>query len=497
MAKKQTVKSSLSLRPPIIAVLGHVDHGKTTLLDNIRKTNVAGVEHGGITQHIGAYQIEVPSEIIKRQKSSTSKITFIDTPGHYAFAKMRSRGAQVSDIAILVVAANDGVKPQTEESIQHIKSADIPHIVVINKIDLPDLNIEKVKKQLSKAGVKLEEYGGDTPLVMLSAKSGQGIDKLLENILLLTDLYQIRESNPGILEAVVIESSLSRNKGIVATIVVRSGSLNIADEVVCENQLFRIRAIQNWDGQNIKKLFSGEAAQIIGWKSPPLVGSKLFMKKQTQLSENPPKKIALPNKPGALTPQEPAPIDEQKIKIILKADTAGTLEAITTGLKDDVEVIYQGVGNVSESDILLAKTTTAIVIAFAHKPSDQVSKLAHSEKVIIKTYNLIYRLFDEIDEVVEAIRKGNMVEILGTAKILALFSIKNENIAGVKVLSGRIAKGDQVKVVRKDEEIGRTKIKSLRHHKEEITKAVTGQEVGVNLAQKMDFLTGDSIISIG
>ena len=486
--------SNFTPRPPIVTVLGHVDHGKTSLLDQIRKTDVAAKEFGGITQHIGAYQVEVNP---KGEQSSRSrrKITFIDTPGHEAFAKMRSRGAKVADIAILVIAGNDGIMPQTLESIQHIKAANIPSIVAINKIDLPDINIDKIKKQLVKTGLSLEEYGGETPVLPISAKTGQGIDKLLEMILLLSELNQVKQDT-NIFEAVVIESILSKNKGIVASIVIRNGSLKLGDEVICENQEFRIRAFYDSRGNKLNMVKAGDPAEILGWKKIPSVGSSLYVKSQISLTKPAITQILPPTIKSITTPQEKS-LEEEKIKLILKADTVGTLEAITAGLGNNIEIILKGVGNISESDILLAKTTKAIVVGFHQKPSDTVVKLATSEKVIIKYYNIIYELFDEITEVVDALKKGNLVTILGEAKIIALFPVKNEKIAGVKVITGRIARGDQIKVMRKDQEIGRAKIKSLHHLKEDITKAEQGMEAGLLLSQNIDFLTGDSIISIG
>lgn len=478
MVKKNQTQHFFS-RPPIVTILGHVDHGKTTLLDTIRKTNIAQREHGGITQHIGAYQIEL---------KTIQKITFIDTPGHEAFAKMRGRGANVADIAILVVAANDGVMPQTIESIKLIQSAQIPSIVVINKVDLPDVNLEKIKKQLTKQGLKLEEYGGEIPVVPLSAKTGQGVDKLLKMILLLSELNQIKEDITGDFRAVIIESTLSRNRGAVATIIVRNGKLSVGEEVICENQEFKVRALINWFGGNQNQISSGDPAELLGWQKVPIVGATLYKKNGFKLQE-----VEKPD----IKPVVKAEISQEKLKLIIKSDNSGTLEAILAGLPQNATIIASGVGQISESDILLAKTAKALVIGFNLKVSDSVIKLAESEKVILKTYNIIYELLDEIDDVVEAALKGNLVEILGEAKIMAVFTMKDQTVAGVKVISGRIARGDKVKIVRKDEELARSRIKSLRLRKEDITRAEQGTEAGVVLAENIAFLTGDAIISIG
>lgn len=525
MPKSKPKIQPVLLPPPVVTILGHVDHGKTTLLDLIRKTKVAQKEAGGITQHIGAYQILVspegelssratptsrrgsrgiPSEhkeeILRQAQddfvSLGHKITFIDTPGHEAFAKMRERGAMAADVAILVVAANDGVQPQTIESIKHIQSAKIPAIVALNKIDLPGINVEKIKKQLTREGLSLEEYGGETPLIPISAKTGQGLDKLLSTITLIYELYR-KQPPTANFEAVVIESQLSKSKGPIATVIVRNGNLTSGEEVISERQEFKIRALINFLGQNISKVSNGDPVEILGWKILPAIGSRLYKKNESVMEVAPP--IALSQQAvnnQIITPSD-NPTEDEKIKLILKADTAGSLEALNVVLSSKVDIIFSGVGNISESDILLAKTAKTIIVGFNIEPSQNVVKLANSEKVLIKTFHLIYKLFEELDEVIEAIKKGNLVTILGEAKIIEIFSYKEDKIAGVKVVSGRIARGDQVKLVRGNEEIGRAKIKSLRHAKEDISKAEQGKEAGIILSQKLDFLTDDSIIAIG
>lgn len=509
MPKSKPKIQPVLLPPPVVTILGHVDHGKTTLLDLIRKTKVAQKEAGGITQHIGAYQIllsqegelsspanlDLPSEhkeeILRQSQgdfvSPGHKITFIDTPGHEAFAKMRERGAMAADVAILVIAANDGVQPQTVESIKHILSAKIPAIVALNKIDLPGINVEKIKKQLTREGLSLEEYGGETPLIPISAKTGQGLDKLLSTITLVYELYRKKPATANF-EAVVIESQLSKSKGPIATVIVRNGNLTRGEEVINEGRKFKIRALINFLGQNISKASNGDPVEILGWKTLPAIGSRIYKK-------NEPVMEVTPVNNQIITPSDNP--EEEKIKLILKADTAGSLEALTVVLSPKVNIILSGVGNISESDILLAKTARTIIVGFNIEPSQNVVKLANSEKVLIKTFHLIYKLFEELDEVIDAIKKGNLVSILGEAKIIEIFSYKEDKIAGLKVVSGRIARGDQIKLVRGDEEIGRAKIKSLRHGKEDISKAEQGKEAGVILSQKLDFLTGDSIIAIG
>lgn len=496
--KQKTVPPVSFVRPPIVTVLGHVDHGKTTLLDTIRKTQITAKEHGGITQHIGAYEIILNKEITQKAKSPISSITFIDTPGHQAFARMRVRGADVADIAILVVAGNDGVQPQTVESINHIQAAKIPTIVVINKIDLPDINMDRIKQQLVKLGLELEEYGGETPVVPLSAKTGQNLEKLFEMILIVAELHNVKQDPHALFQGVIIESTLTKNRGPVATIVVRNGVIKRGDDLVADTSLCRVQAMINWKGEQLPELHAGQAAEILGWKTVPPVGSTATLSSQKQA----PKEIPLPAKTAAPSPVgSPTPVqsvEEEKIKIILRSDMAGTLEAIQAGLQKDMfETISSGVGTISESDVLLAKTTKAIIVGFQIKPPESVVKLASAEKVIIRSYNIIYELFDELEEVAIALKEGNLVTVLGEAKIIALFPMKQEMIAGIKVISGRIARGDQVKIVREEKEIGRSKIKSLRHLKEDVNKAEQGTEAGLILSQKLDLLTGDAIIAIG
>jgi translation initiation factor IF-2 len=506
--KQKTVTPTVIIRPPVVTILGHVDHGKTTLLDTIRNTQITAKEHGGITQHIGAYEVALPSKLVTKNKSPISTITFIDTPGHQAFARMRVRGADVADIAVLVVAGNDGVQPQTVESIHHIKAAKIPTIVAINKIDLPDINVDKIKQQLVKLGLDLEEYGGETPVVPLSAKTGLNLDKLFEMILVLWELHAVKLDLIEPFKGVVIESTLTKNRGSVATIVVRNGSIKRGDELICDDIICKVQAMINWKGEQLLQLHAGQAAEILGWKHVPQVGSVVTFESAPVAKKpiEPPVPSAIAKQPPTQAPSPPGTIPpvaqfqppEEKMKIILRCDMAGTLEAITAGLPQDmIEILSSGVGTISESDVLLAKTTKSIIVGFQIKPPDSVLKLASAEKVIIRTYNIIYELFDELEEVALALKEGNLVTILGEAKIIAVFPMKQELIAGVKVISGRIARGDQVKIVRENVEIGRARIKSLRHQKEDITKSEQGSDAGLILSHKLDLLTGDAIISIG
>lgn len=491
---KKKVPSSFYV-PPVVAVLGHVDHGKTTLLDTIRKTDVASREAGGITQRIGAYQISVPSKT-----SENKKITFIDTPGHEAFAKMRGRGAQVADIAILVVATNDGVMPQTIESIKHIKAAKLPFIVAATKIDLPETNLERLKKQLTKQEVKLEEYGGETPLVPVSSKSGKGIDKLLNMILLLAELSEVKTNGSNQFKGVIIESSLNKGKGPLATIIVKNGSLNKGDMVVTSEGIeAKIRAMLDEWGKEVITATIGMPVELMGLPKVPNVGSIVYKKEEEMIKVPQSQKIEIRPRMGELENLPAEKLDIKRLKIILKTDNIGSLEAIEESLKsrENVQIIASGSGNITESDVIMAKSIGAIIIGFSIKPPAQVLRLSQSEKVMVKTYSIIYEMIDEIDEVAKALQSGGLEEILGEAKILATFDFKDEKVAGIKVISGRIAKGDKVKIIRDKKEIGRARIKSLRHQKDDITKAEQGKEAGAILSPKLDFSINDSIIAIG
>ncbi len=504
MTDTKPLVSSPFVRPPVVAVLGHVDHGKTTLLDTIRKTNVAHGEHGGITQTIGAYQIEVKRKKDKgKSEEEVRKITFIDTPGHEAFAAMRSRGVSAADIAILVVAADDSVKPQTVESITQIQKAGIPLIVVVNKIDLPAANVDRVKQDLAKHGVQVEGFGGDTPIAPVSAKAGTGVSELLDLILLVADMKGLAGDPHAQAEAVVIETRLDKGKGMVATIVVRNGTLAVGMPLFAGTaQIAKIRAMGNERGESVVKALPGTPVEVLGFTKHPNVGEVLFgiphQKTETtgdlQPTPEVPQTGSTPELPDFLKP-----IDleaDRMIKIILKADTAGSLEAITTALPKKVVIVGQGVGDITEADILSAKSTGAIVIGFGVAPKGAVVKLADTEKVIYRTYRIIYELLGELSEVVAGLKEVLREERdLGMGSIIAEFPFERDRIAGCKVLSGRLARGDRVKIMRGETEVARGKIKSIRRGKDDITKADAGIECGVLFDQKLDFTIGDGIIA--
>lgn len=466
------------IRPPIVVVLGHVDHGKTTLLDTIRKTTIATGEAGGITQRIGAYQVEIPK----------GKITFIDTPGHEAFSQMRSRGVTIADIAVLVVAANDGVMPQTEEAISIIKKANIPFIVALNKVDLPEADPEKVKGQLAKKEVLVEKYGGDVVVVPLSAKTGQGVTDLLDVILLLTEMKGITGKAEDPLSGVVIESKLDKHRGNLATILLTGGTIKTGQTFYAEAISCRVRAMHDSAGKIVTEALPSFPVEVMGWEKLPQIGGRISVTPGAAASEA----SRFQTKEFSLPPLETA----TKLRMILKADVAGSLEAIVASLPENCEIVDRGIGEISESDILLAKSTGSIIIGFCVKSSGSVTHLAMTEKVRIKNYTLIYELLEEVNEVVDLLNKpAEQEQLLGEAHVLAEFKSNDERVAGCKIASGRVARGDLIKIMRKTEEVGRGRVKSMKQGKSDAPKIEAGGECGIVFDKKLDFAIGDRIIA--
>lgn len=475
-------------RPPIVTILGHVDHGKTSLLDFIRKAAVAAREHGGITQAIGAYQII----------HEGSPITFIDTPGHAAFEKMRSRGAKVADIAVLVVAIDDGLMPQTIEAINHIKAAKVAMVVAVNKVDLPGINkaaqMEKIKKQLSDRDVLIEEYGGDVPIVEVSAKTGLGVDKLLEILQLVAEVNDFKGDPSLPATGVVVESKLDKFKGPVATVIVQNGTLKKGEAVIIGGVKGKLRGLIDFMGKQLDFAGPSTPVELLGLESVPAVGAELG--KETSTKEE---KLS----------QVSSILDRLKkdetstLKVVVRADVAGSLEAIEDALDkfnedaEHVKVVAASTGDISEGDIKMAASTGAIVIGFNVKASNQIMKLAETEKVLLRSYNIIYELIEEIEAVVEEMLKvGALEEIYGTAQILAEYPYgKSDKIAGCKILDGHITKGPKVKILRGQDLIGETKIKSLKKVRDEVSRVEKGEECGMMFEPKIDFQVGDLIQS--
>jgi len=492
-------------RPAIITIMGHVDHGKTTLLDYLRKSNVVAGEAGGITQHIGAYSI----------KYNGKDITFIDTPGHAAFNKMRERGAKITDIVILVVAANDGVKPQTIESIRHIKTAKVPVVVAINKTDLPDVNLDVAKAGLAEHGLVVTDYGGDVEVVEISALKGKGIDKLLETINLIAELQEITADPDESLEAIVIESSKDAKKGVSATVIVKNGTLSLRQNVFTDSADIgsvdgRVKRLTNAGGENLKEVLPGFAAEIIGFKDVPSVGSivkdssatyvEAEVEEEDEVSTNEASEVENQESEDEWGDMDFSALIEEKPKLnlIIKADVEGTLEAILQTIDpDSTNVLTSGVGAVTENDLEMAKTSEALIISFHTKVSGKIKKMAKVDGVVIKSYDIIYKLIEDIQKRMLKLMEPTIDEVVvGEAEILQIFEMKGDKIAGSKVKTGEIKKTDLIHLKRDGEIIADPIIKNMMHGKEEITNVKAKNEFGMTFkSKKLEFQVGDIIVA--
>lgn len=459
-------------RQPIVAILGHVDHGKTSLLDYIRNAHVAAREAGGITQSIGAYQAEFQGR----------KLTFIDTPGHAAFSKMRSRGASVADVAVLIVAADDGVQPQTIESIKHIKSASIPFIVAINKIDKPGVIPDTAKAQLTEHEVFVEGYGGNTPVVLLSAKTGKGVDSLLENLLLLTDLEELPYEIEAAIQAPIIEAKKDMKRGVLVSAIVKKGILKISDTVYAGAVECKVRALFNDAGVQVKQILPGEPTQILGFVQLPEVGEVITDQPTSRSADQPTSRLV------------EAPTN--KLNIILKSSSSGSLEAIKGSVATEINIVESGTGDITEGDVLLASTTKSIILGFEVKVASAAAKLAEIEGIVIKNYRIIYELLEYLEKKVMRLLEPTIdEEELGKAKILKIFDIDDDRVAGSLVESGVFSQGDTVHILKKDGETKNARVKSLRIGKQELKKVEAGKECGILLFPKLDLKEKDVIIS--
>jgi len=460
-------------RQPIVVVLGHVDHGKTTLLDAIRKTSVALKEAGGITQSIGASVVALPAQ--------AGGITFIDTPGHAAFSKMRGRGAKVADVAILVVAQDDGVAPQTKEALQMIREAKIPFIVAGTKADVAGTNPEVLKGQLEKEEVFFEGRGGNVPFVSVSAKTNAGIKELLETLSLVADVAELKGDAGAELEAVVIESKKEK-MGQVATVVVRNGSIKVGETIFAEEVECKVRGVFDDKGKAVKEVLPGFPARIIGFSQVPPVGAVV--------SKEPREAVKAAEKPKNLFGLRRLKDDE--IPVIIKASNAGALEAIIASLPPKIVAVDSGVGEITSSDVINAKTGNAYIFSFESKIASDVAKLAEAEKIKIARFDIIYELLQAIEEI---LKKGK-VEELGRAEVLASFPFNDKKVAGAKVVSGRISKGDKLVLMRAEKEVGRAKATSVRKQKAEVPSVGPAEEFGVILDPQLDFTIGDVLVSV-
>jgi translation initiation factor IF-2 len=480
----------LAVRPPIVAVMGHVDHGKTTLLDFIRKSNVAAKEHGGITQHLGAYQVKTEEGKL---------ITFLDTPGHAAFEGIRKRGGEVADIVILVVAANDGVMPQTKEAIKHIKNSGCSMIVAINKVDLADANIDHVKQQLAENEVLLESYGGDVVSVEISAKTGKGIPELLEMIGLVSDLLELKADSSASVVAVVLESR-SDKAGPVASILVRQGILKAGTDVILDGQPGRIRAMRNDKGEQVKTAEPSQAVEVIGLSTLPTAGT-VFLEENGLLT-NDEAAGALAIRELSLQTEGYADIfsqahPEDLFPVIIRADAAGSLEAILANIprKEQVRVLDSGIGEVSEADVMKARGSRTKIYAFSVPVSGATKRLAQEEKVTLKEYKIIYKLFEDMEvDIEEYFTKIPTETISGRATILKIFDASTGGkIAGIHVNEGVIPVGGAVRIMRNGEEVGRSKVQTAKKMKEDAPRIAAGQEGGITFEDPIDFAPDDTL----
>lgn len=456
-------------RQPVVAVLGHVDHGKTTLLDAIRQTSLAAREAGGITQSIGASVIET------KQKK---KITFIDTPGHAAFSKMRSRGARAADIAILVVAADDGVKPQTLESLNILKDSKTPFIVALTKIDLPTASVQEVLGQLEKQGVFFEGRGGDTVYCSVSAKTGKGIQELLEMVTLVAEVNDIKADPDGDLEAVVIETSRDR-RGLLVSTIVKNGTLRVADIIGVEGVCAKVKTMFDWKLKQVTAAFPGEPAQVLGFSELPEVGSILRRVDSKTVQKDYGKQK-----------EKVKTSEKNKLNCVVKANSQGALEAVLGSLSD-CNVVSSGVGEVNQNDVFIAKAAGARIFTFGLKTPVVIKNLAESESVNIENYEIIYDLIDRVKEILDQLQ----VKILGKAKILEQFPFDNKLIAGSKVMEGEIIKGSKVSLMRGDRQLGKVSIISIKKGRDDVEKVTQGEECGILFKPQLDFKIGDVLVS--
>ena len=491
--------SNLVTRAPIVTVMGHVDHGKTSLLDAIRATEVAAGERGGITQHIGA------SEIVK----DGHKVVFLDTPGHEAFTAMRARGARVTDIAVIVVAADDGVMPQTLEAIDHARAAKVPIVVAVNKIDKPDANPERVKTELSEHGVIIEEYGGDVPLVAVSARMRTGIDELLDTILVVAEVQELKANPKRRAIGTIVEAELDKGRGAVATLIVQTGTLKVGDTIVVGDTYGRVRALENSKGERVSEAGPSSAVVLLGLGEVPSAGDILRVVADEKIAR------AMIEERRATSAARPeggrATLEDlyrqiqagatKELRIILKADVQGSLGAITHALdqiqSDEVRinVLHEGTGDITDNDILLASASDAIVVGFSTQVAASARRTAEAEAVDVRLYDIIYKLTDDIDAALKGLLEPEHVEVVeGRAEVRQIFKVgKSTVIAGCFVTDGRIVRGAGARVYRSGKVVATDRIDSLRRFRDDAREVQQNLECGIGLANYHDLVEGDII----
>ncbi len=492
----------LKPRPPIVTVMGHVDHGKTKLLDYIRNTNVIAGEAGGITQHIGAYSVEL---------EDGRQITFLDTPGHEAFTAMRARGAKVTDVSIIVVAADDGVKPQTIEAISHAQAAGVPMVFAINKIDKPEANPEKVKEELAKLNILVEDWGGKYQSQEISAKTGQGVKDLLEKVLLEAELLELKANPNKKAVGTVIESSLDKGRGYVATLLVQNGTLKIGDIVLAGCYYGKVKAMFNERGKRIEKAPPSTPVLVLGLNGAPQAGDKFnVMDEEKEAKEIATKRAQLLREQG-IRAQKHITLEEigrriavgnfKELNIIIKGDVDGSVEALSDSLiklsneQVQVNIIHKGVGQISESDVLLASASNAIIIGFQVRPSMQARKLAEQENIQIRLYSIIYDAINDVKAAIEGMLSPEIrEEVVCTLEVLETFKIsKVGTVAGCLVKEGKITKNTKVRVIREGIVIYTGELSSLKRYKDDVKEVAAGLECGISIQNFNDIKVGDII----
>jgi len=494
-------EEDLKARPPVIVVMGHVDHGKTSLLDTIRKTNVIEGEAGGITQAIGAYKVKV----------NDREITFLDTPGHEAFTAMRARGAQITDIAILVVAANDGVKPQTIEAINHAKSAEVPIIVAINKIDLPDANVDKVKQELMTYELVPEEWGGDTIFVPISAKKGENIDQLLEMVLLEADVLELKANPNKQAKGTVIEARLDKSKGAIATMLVQRGTLDVGDTIVVGSSIGRIRAMKDDKGKSVKAAGPSTPVEIMGLTDVPEAGDTFYEVKNEKMAKHLIERRKRQEREKALSATTKVTLDNlfsqmeegnlKVLNLIVKADVQGSVEAVKQSLEKlsneevKVKVIHAAAGAVNQSDVTLAKVSNAIIIAFNVRPDNMAKEIAEKDEVEIKQYSIIYQALEDVEAAMKGMLDPEFEEkVIGNVEVRQTFKISNVGtIAGSYVISGKVERNAGVRVIRENVVIHDGHLATLKRFKDDVKEVTKGFECGIQIENYNDIKEGDII----
>ena len=488
-------------RPAVITVMGHVDHGKTTLLDFIRKTKVVDCEAGGITQHIGAYEVDTPK----------GKLTFIDTPGHAAFSSMRARGANTTDIVVLVVAANDGIKPQTEEAINHAKAANVSIVVAINKVDLDGADIDKVKSDLAAKELTPDDWGGNIQMIPVSALKGDGIDDLLERIALEAEILELKAHYDGAAQGVVIESELDKFRGSVATLLIQNGTLKIGDLVVSGNAIGKIKSIVNSDGNKIKSAFPSAAVEVLGLNLVPNAGDQFLVVNNEKQAREIAEYRSVKEKEKKLLKQKDETAGDlfetlgQRAKkilnVIIKTDVGGTCEAINAALHDlgtekaKVKIVSSGVGGISESDANLAVAVDSIIIGFNVRADNTAKKIIESEGIHLSYHSIIYELLDDVKARMSGMLDPIIKEVIvGTAEVLEVFnSPKFGQVAGCNVIDGNVLRNKPVRVLRDDIVIFQGELNSLRRFKEDVNEVKNGNECGMGIENYKDIKPGDKI----